>query len=171
MRFINFMLVLLLLFSITVSSHTLQKTEIIKSDEVYNIKFSSNPEFPITVRNIHLDFEFWDNTGKFLDNLNFRVELKIENTAKILQTKKDNTGHYSVEINEKEAGIYTITPLIENKRLEIAFELFIDTFGLNGILTLGIIVFITFILLFLMYKDCRGGKHGKKRTNIKNARM
>jgi len=153
MRFI-ILLVCILLMSTVVSAHTLEKKEIIRSDETYNVKFTSEPEYPVTGRATHFDFVIWDNDGKILPNLDVEVELKRNGQTIVLQTERKE-GHYSVQYKAEEFGVYTLSPIINNQKVEIKFDIYIDSFRTEGYITVGIILFFLLLLLSLMYKDCK----------------
>lgn len=140
-----------------VLAHSISEKEIIKSDGTYNIKFSKNPEFPVINEEVHLDFEVWDNRGKEFPDLDFKVGL-VKNNKKTKFTLGKVHGHYELEHNFGVPGKYKLIPYINDKKLNMEFEIEIDSFGLSGVLRVGIIILLLLILLFLMFKTCRGGK-------------
>jgi len=162
MRLIFTLLVCVLLLSTVVSAHTIERKEIIRSDGIYNVKFSADQEYPITGRSNHFDFMVWDNDGNTLSNLDLVIELRKEGQMVLLNTQKTE-GHYSIEYKAEEFGVYTLSPIIDNQKVEIEFDIYVDTFGTEGYLTVGIILLFLLLLLSLMYKDCKRKKRGSKR--------
>jgi len=64
MKKIITLLACVILLSTLASAHSLERKVIIRSDGIYNVQFSSEPEYPITSKTTHYDFEIWDNSGK-----------------------------------------------------------------------------------------------------------
>jgi len=158
MRKIITLLACILILSTLASAHSLEKNIVIRSDDTYNVQFSTEPEYPITDREIHMDFEIWDNTGQILTGMNVEIEMQKEGKTGILKAIETEPGHYSAELTAKEFGVHQITPIINGQKIDVQFEMFIDAFWPKGMVTVGTIGVLLFVLLLLMYKDCKRRK-------------
>ena len=144
----------ILLFIPLAAAHSIETKYVIRSDGQYNIKFSTDPEFPLTNKETHLDFEIWDNKGKPVSVSDIKVSLAKDNERKTLVlTQIDD--HYELEHIFKETGVYQINPFIDGQKLNIDFYVEVDSFGLYGILRSSVIILFLLILIWLMYKDCK----------------
>lgn len=156
---ITLVLIGILLLMPLVSAHAIEKGPIIKSTDNYIIEFSTNPQFPVTIKNTHLDFIIKDKNEDPLSGLNIKIEsLKQEKTITSdlhEESEVHSIGHYSTEYNFIDAGNYEIHIVINDKELEIEFDLEIDSFGLSGLLRTGVIVILFLVLIGLIYKDCK----------------
>jgi len=157
MKAIN-LFVFILLISTVVSAHSLEKKVIIRSDGEFNVQFSTDPEYPVTGKNVHFDVVIWDNSGKVLTNLNMMIEMQKNGEAVSLRARETEPGHYSIEYEAAEFGVYELSPIINNQKIDIQFELYIDAFWPRGMVPVGTIVVLLFIMLLLMYKDCKRRK-------------
>jgi len=142
-----------------VTAHSIETKYVIRSDDQYNVKFSSDPEFPVINRETHMNFEVWDNAGEPVAGANMKIELvKDDRRTTLPLTEKDD--HYDVEHVFDEQGIYRIIPYINDQKLEIEFNIEVDAFGLSGILRSGLIFLFLITLIIKMYKDCKKPKGG-----------
>jgi len=152
------LLLCIVLMSTLVSAHTLERKVIIRSDGNYNVQFSSEPKYPITGKSTHLDFVIWDNKGDLLTRLDLAIEMQKAGKVFSLNAIETEPGHYSIDYNAEEFGVYELSPVINNEKLDIRFDLYFDTFWPKGLLPVGAIALFLITLLTLMYKDCRGKK-------------
>lgn len=162
MKAITAVIIGIVLASVLVSAHALEKTVVVRSSDEYNVQFSTKPEYPVTGKTTHLDFEVWDNEGKDLAGLDFVVRFQKNNKVFTRKAVEHSPAHYSATL-ELERGIYTITPVINDKITRITFELFVDSFGTQGVLMVGTLALFAAILVILAYKDCRKKKKRKKK--------
>ena len=167
MKVIITLLACILLMSTMVSAHTLERKVIVRSDGTYNVQFSSEPEYPVTGQKVHFDFVIWDNDGKTLTNLDILIEMQKEGALFRTSAVETEPGHYSVEYKAKEFGVYRLSPIINGERVDIAFAVYLDTFGAKGFATVGVIVLFLLILLMFMYKDCKKKKSREERVEKK----
>jgi len=158
MKKIITLLACILLLSTLASAHTLERKVIIRSDGIYNVQFSTEPEYPITGREIHMDFVIWDNAGQVLTSMNVAIEMQKEGKSGVLNAIETEPGHYSAEFAAKEFGVYQLSPIINNQKIDVHFEMFIDAFWPKGMVPVGTIGVLLLILLLLMYKDCKRRK-------------
>lgn len=138
-------------------AHTIPTNEIIRSDGTYNIKFSVDPEFPLTNKETHLDFEVWDNRGQLVEDKKIEITLIKGVEKKVLSLSKAH-GHYEAEYIFKEPGAYKLIPIIDEEELNIIFELEVDSFGISGVVRSSVIFLFLLIIIVLMYKDCKSRK-------------
>jgi len=147
--------VFILLLAPFIIAHSLESKFIIKTDGQYNIKFSTDPEFPLVNKKTHLDLEIWDNNGDVLDLASIEVIIRSQVTDVPLAH-----GHYELEHVFKSPGVYSIVPSIKGEQLNIEFDVEIDSFGTSGLIRAGIIILLYLVLIGLAYEDCKknGGK-------------
>ena len=160
MKTVILLLIGLLLFIPLVSAHAIDKGPISKSTEEYVIEFSTIPKFPVTGKQVHLDFVIKDQNENFITESNVKIELHKEEKIITLDLAEEKHGHYSVGYEYGEAGEYEIHPIINGDELETGFELTVDGFGLSGLLRAGTIILLLLILIGFMIKDCRRNKIG-----------
>ena len=148
------LLVIALLMSSSVMAHTLERKVVVRSDGFYNVQFSSEPEFPVTDKLIHFDFVIWDNRGELMAGLDVTIEIQKGDVSFMVPAVETESGQYSIEYETKDFGEYSLSPIINNEEKEIRFDVYVDKVGIQGGLTVGILVVFLLILLALMYKDC-----------------
>lgn len=146
-------LIYILLIVPVVSAHALETKQVIRSDGQYNIEFSIDPEFPLVNRETHLDFEIWDNNGETISEPILEIELIKEGDIERLTPKK-SVGHYEIAYVFDKEGVYKIITYLDDQKLDIEFNMEVDSFGLSGILRSGAIILLLLILISLMYNDC-----------------
>lgn len=156
MKYMAALLACVLLTGTAVSAHTLERNNIIRSDGEINIQFSTEPEFPLTGQTIHFDFIPWDNDGKILYGLDLIIEIRKGSKITNATATETGEGHYGVEFETEEFGEYRLSPYIKGEKVDISFEVYIDAFGPQGWISVGIIALLLIILIALMYNDCRG---------------
>lgn len=143
-----------------VSSHALKRWPEEKSTELYIVDFSTDPIFPVTNKEIHLDINVRDKNNNHLNNLKVDLELHKGKQTINLNTKISGFGHYDISYKFSEAGEYKIHLSINGEELPIEFDLKVDSFGYKGTLQVSVLLFFALILIFLAYKDCRKNKNG-----------
>jgi len=158
MKKIITLLACILLLSTVASAHSLERTVIIRSEGIYNVQFSTEPEYPITGRETHMDFVIWDNAGQILTGMNVKIEMQKEGESSLLNAIETEPGQYSAEFATKEFGVYQISPIINGQKTGIQFEMFVDAFWPKGMVPAGTIGILLVILLLLLYKDCKRRK-------------
>jgi len=144
-----------------VTAHSIETKFVIRSDGQYNIKFSTDPEFPVVNKETHLDFEIWDNKGEFISISDIEIILVKDDERQILALIESHE-HYEIKHVFEEQGVYKIIPSINGQELDLEFSIEIDSFGLSGILRSGLIILLLLVLIIFMYKDCK-----KSRRKIK----
>lgn len=144
-----------------VAAHSIETKFVIRSDGQYNIKFSTDPEFPIVNKETHLDFEIWDNQGEFVSISDIEIILAKDEERQTLVLTESHE-HYEIKHVFEEPGVYKINPSIQGQQLDIEFVVEIDSFGLSGMVRSGLIIFLLLILIIFMYKDYKLKKLGGK---------
>ena len=152
------LLLCIVLMSTIVSAHTLERKVIVRSDGNYNVQFSTEPEYPIIGLDTHLDFVIWDNKGDLLTKLDLAIEMQKAGKVFSLNAIETEPGHYSIDYVSEDFGVYGLSPVINDEKLDIRFDLYFDTFWPKGLLPVGVIALFLITLLVLVYKDCRGKK-------------
>jgi len=161
MKKIIIILLCMLLVLPLVAAHSIETKFVIRSDGQYNIKFSTDPEFPIVNKETHLDFEIWDNQGEFISISDIEIVLVKGDERQTLALTESHE-HYEIKRVFEEPGAYKIIPSLKGQQLDIEFNIEIDSFGLSGMLRGGLIIFLLIVLIIFMYKDCK-----KARRKIK----
>ena len=161
MKKIIIILLCLLLVIPLVAAHSIETKFVIRSDGQYNIKFSTDPEFPIVNKETHLDFEIWDNQGEFISISDIEIILVKDDERQSLALTESHE-HYEIKHIFEEPGVYKIIPSINGQELELEFSIEIDSFGRSGMLRGGLIIFLLLVLIILMYKDCKKARREKK---------
>ena len=137
-----------------VAAHSIETKFIIRSDGQYNIKFSTDPEFPIVNKETHLDFEIWDNQGESISIPDIEIILVKDDERQTLALTESHE-HYEIKHVFEEPGVYKIIPSINGQELDLEFGVEVDSFGWSGMLRSGLIIFLLLVLIILMYKDCK----------------
>jgi len=158
MKRLLFLVVCSILIAQFVSAHAVERESIIRNAGEYNIKFSTDPQFPVTGRLMHMNFEVWDNSGQVLSDATIQIVLHTQERTIQLDTNK-KADHYDVEYVFDSAGEYTLIPFINGEQVDTSFTIHVDTFGSDELLKVAIIAFFILLLLKLMYKDCMKRKH------------
>ena len=144
-----------------VAAHSIETKFVIRSDGQYNIKFSTDPEFPVVNKETHLDFEIWDNKGGFISISDIEIILVKDDERQSLALTESHE-HYEIKHIFEEPGVYKIIPSINGQELDLEFSIEIDSFGLSGMLRGGLIIFLLLVLIIFMYKDCKKARREKK---------
>ena len=150
----------IVLMAAFVSAHAIEKGPVTQDTDQYAITFSTEPKFPVTGKETHFDFVFTDKEGSTVSGLNITLEIHKEATIITLELQEEQEGHYDTVYNFEQEGSYELHFIINNEELEIEFGVDIDTFGRSGLLRSGTIIIFLFILIALVYKDCRRTKNG-----------
>lgn len=161
MKKIIIILLCMLLVIPLVAAHSIETKFVIRSDGQYNIKFSTDPEFPVVNKEIHLDFEIWDNKGEFISISDIEIILVKDDERQSLALTESHE-HYEIKHIFEEPGVYKIIPSINGQELDLEFSIEIDSFGLSGMLRGGLIIFLLLVLIIFMYKDCKKARREKK---------
>lgn len=161
MKKIIIILLCVLLVIPLVTAHSIETKFVIRSDGQYNIKFSTDPEFPIVNKETHLDFEIWDNQGEFISISDIKIILVKDDERQTLALIESHE-HYEIKHIFEEPGVYKIIPSINGQELDLEFSIEIDSFGRSGMLRGGLIILLLLVLIIFMYKDCK-----KARRKIK----
>ena len=156
MKRIIIVMIGIILLAQLVSAHAIEKGPISQSTDGYNIQFLTEPKFPVTGKDIHLDFIIQLKDGILRPGLNPQIEIHKGETTATLDLREEQLGHYSAEYKFKEPGDYKINLIIDGEGLRAEFDLEVDTFGLSGLLRSGTIIILLSLLIGLMYKDCKG---------------
>ena len=160
MRKIIIGLIGILLFIPLVSAHAIDKGPISKSTGGHVIDFSIIPKFPVTGKQVHLDFIIKDQNENLISGNNMEMELHKEEQIIILDLAEEEQGHYNAEYRFTEAGNYEIHLIIDSVELDAEFELIVGSFGVSGWLRSGTIILLLLVLIGFMIKDCRRNKNG-----------
>lgn len=153
----RWLIVLLVVFALLVPiglAHSVETAFVIKNAEGYNVKFSATPKFPVVHRAVHIDLEIWDDDGEQIETTRIVARISKDGNSKRVVLERER-GHYTTEYVFDLPGEYQITPIIDDKKLDMEFVLDVDSFGVTGALRAGVAALFLLILLILMYKDIR----------------
>ena len=142
MKKIVIILLCMLLVIPLVTAHSIETKFVIRSDGQYNIKFSTDPEFPIVNKETHLDFEIWDNKGEFVSISDIEIILVKDDERQTLALTESHE-HYEIKHVFREPGVYKIIPSINGQELDIEFSVEVDSFGRSGMLRSGLIILLS----------------------------
>lgn len=163
MKKIIIILLCMLLVIPLAAAHSIETKFVIRSDGQYNIKFSTDPEFPIINKETHLDFEIWDNQGEPIAIPDIEITLAKDDERQTLALTESHD-HYELKHVFEEPGVYKIIPSINGQELDLEFSVEVDSFGLSGILRGGVIILLLLVLIIFMYKDYKLKKtRGRKK--------
>lgn len=153
-KIILFAVIVLLLMPF-VNAHAIKRGPVEKSTELYIVDFFTDPIFPVTGKEIHLDINIKDKNNNPISNLNVGFELHKEEQIINLNAKESELGRYDASYRFSEAGNYEVHLSVNGEELPLEFDLNVDGFGLKGFIQVSVLLLFALILIFLAYKDCK----------------
>ncbi|MCH8003974.1 MAG: FixH family protein [Nanoarchaeota archaeon] len=154
-RIILFTIIILLLIPF-VNGHALERGPEEKSTELYIVDFITEPIFPVTGKEVHLEINVKDKNNNPL-NIYLDVDLELHKGKQTinLNAKESGFGHYDMSYKFSEAGEYEVHLSVNGEELPLEFDLIVDSFGFKGLMQVSVLLIFALILIFLAYKDCK----------------